>query len=165
MKYTAFLIALLIIVTGFSAQAHDYHASITDVRYNPKTQSLEVAVKVFTDDLENALSRRSNSKIRYNKSNKHQQLLQEYVQTSLSFGLEKNKPLKYRFLGSEEETDAIWIYVEVPVNASGLQQLYVKNTILTELFSDQMNVVNITYKGKVNSVLLQKNDIEKKLMF
>lgn len=165
MKYETFVIAFLLLLASFTSHAHDYHASITDVTFNPRTQSLEVAVKVFTDDLENALSLRSKSNIAYSNSEKVQQHLREYVQASLSFEVEKGKPLKQKFLGAEEETDAIWIYVEVPVNANSLSQLYVRNAVLTELFNDQMNVMNVTYKGKVNSVLLQKHDSTKRMTF
>jgi hypothetical protein len=158
------MLVLLIMLAGFSVQAHEYHASITDVKYNPKTQNLEVALRVFTDDLENALSVRNKSKVVYdNQSNKVKQYLIEYLNTTVSFELEKGKPLEQSFVGSEEETDVVWLYFEVPVKRASLSQLYVKNAVFTELFNDQMNVVNINYKGKTNSVLLQKHDTQKKI--
>ena len=46
-------VLLLAALTGW---AHAYHATIMDVRYNPARQQLEVALKVFTDDFEQALS-------------------------------------------------------------------------------------------------------------
>lgn len=164
MKLKIYMLAFLLLFVGITAQAHDYHASITDVKYNPKSQTLEVALRVFTDDLENALSLRNKSKIAYNsQSDKVNQYLAEYLNATVSFQLEKGKPLKQRFVGSEEETDVVWIYFEVPVQIASISQLYVKNAVFTELFNDQMNVVNINYKGKISSVLLQKHDIEKKL--
>jgi hypothetical protein len=165
MNYKSLLIALLLSLTSLSTYAHDYHASITDVKYNPRTQSLEVAVKVFTDDLEEALSKRNKSKVTYDGSSKVQKYLSEYLQHSLSFETVKGKPLKQNFIGSEEELDAVWVYLEVPVNAATLSELHVKNAVLTELFSDQMNIVNVTYKGKVNSVLLQKSNTAKRIAF
>lgn len=164
MKIKSMVLVLLGLVTGYTVQAHDYHASITDVKYNPKTQNLEVALRVFTDDLENALSQRNKGKVSYSsQSDKIKQYLAEYLRASLSFELVKGKPLRQRIIGSEEETDAVWIYIEVPVQKAAFSQLYVKNAVFTELFNDQMNVVNINYKGNISSVLLQKNDIEKKI--
>lgn len=163
MKLKNYILVLFMLFAGLTAQAHDYHASITDVKYNPRSQSLEVALRVFTDDLENALSLRNKSKVAYSKSDKVKQYLADYLNASVSFELEKGKPLKQRFIGSEEETDVVWIYFEVPVNSASLSHLYVKNAVFTELFNDQMNVVNINYKGKTNSVLLQKHDVGKKL--
>lgn len=164
MKMKSIVLVLLGLFIGFTVQAHDYHASITDVTYNPKTQNLEVALRVFTDDLEEALSQKNKGKVSYSsQSDKIKQYIAEYVNASLSFELVAGKPLKQRIIGSEEETEAVWIYLEVPVQKAALSQLYVKNAVFTELFNDQMNVVNINYKGKTSSVLLQKNDVEKKI--
>jgi hypothetical protein len=165
-KLKPLLLAFILLLVVVNAHAHDYHASITDVKYNPKTQNLEVALRVFTDDLENALSVRNKGKVAYSsQSEKVKQYLADYLEASVSFELVKGKPLKQRFVGSEEETDVVWLYFEVPVQSTSLSQLYVKNRVFTELFNDQMNVVNINYKGKTSSVLLQKNDVEKKLTF
>ncbi len=165
MKMKSIFLVVFGFFLSFSVQAHDYHASITDVKYNPKTQNLEVALRVFTDDLEDALSKKNKDKVSYSSdSDKIKKYLAEYLNTTLSFELTEGKPLKQRIIGSEEETEAVWIYIEVPVQKAALSQLYVKNAVFTELFNDQMNVVNINYKGKTKSVLLQKNDVEKKVI-
>ncbi|MDX5420648.1 MAG: hypothetical protein LPK07_04150 [Hymenobacteraceae bacterium] len=168
MKYRLF--SLLLLLAAFfvvqPAAAHDYHASITDITYNPRTQSLEVAMKVFMDDLEDALSKRTKTKVRYSRSSEQvKQYMSDYVQANLVFELTKGKPLKHKFLGSEDDADVVWMYVEVPVQSATLPQLFVKNAVLTELFSDQMNIVNVTYKGKTESVLMQTGDTNKKVSF
>jgi hypothetical protein len=43
--------------------------------------------------------------------------------------------------------------------------VYVRNVVLQELFNDQMNIVNLDYKGKVSSNLFQKNDGTRKMSF
>jgi hypothetical protein len=157
------LLALALLLAAPAAHAHDYHASITDAKYNPRTQSLEVAVKVFMDDLEEALSHRSKRKVTYNQSAQVQQLVQEYMGATLSFELEKGKPLRHTFVGAEQEVDVVWVYLEVPIKSESFTHLYVRNAVLQELFSDQMNIVNLDYKGKVSSTLFQKNDGTRKM--
>ncbi|MBD1398436.1 hypothetical protein H9Q13_14790 [Pontibacter sp. JH31] len=159
------IFALALTFLSQFAFAHDYHASITDARYNPRSQSLEVAIKVFVDDLEEALSRRSKKKVVYNRSAQVQQYVQEYIGASLSFELEKGKPLRPTFVGAEQEADVVWVYLEVPLKTPVLTHLYVRNVVLQELFSDQMNIVNLDYKGKVSSTLFQKNDGTRKMGF
>ncbi len=159
------LLTLALALATPAAHAHDYHASITDARYNPRTQSLEVAVKVFMDDLEEALSRRSKRKVAYSQSAQVQQLVQEYVGATLAFELEKGKPLRHTFVGAEQEVDVVWIYLEVPIRSEAFTHLYVRNAVLQELFNDQMNIVNLDYKGKVSSTLFQKNDGTRKMSF
>ncbi|MCC9138733.1 DUF6702 family protein [Pontibacter silvestris] len=165
-KFKNLLLMLLLILMSSLAYAHDYHTSITDIKYNPRSQHLEVAVRVFTDDLEDALSRHSKSKVTYSSSSDAvRQQLEDYLRANLSFELTKGKPLKYNYLGSEAETDVVWMYVEVPVSSTSLPQLYVKNAVLMEVFRDQMNIVNVDYKGKVNSTLFQQGETFKKFEF
>lgn len=163
LNFRSVFTVLLLLLMSFFANAHDYHTSITDIKFNPRTQHLEVAVRVFTDDLENALTRRSKSKVTYSSSsNAVRQQLEDYLHANLSFELTKGKPLKYKYLGSEAEADVVWMYVEVPVNSNSLAEIHIKNAVLMEVFRDQMNIVNIDYKGKVNSTLLQQGETVKK---
>ncbi|MEJ8802914.1 DUF6702 family protein [Pontibacter sp. H249] len=164
MKYKfLFLLLFFVAASVVPALAHDFHTSITDIKYNPRTQSLEVSLRVFTDDLENAVSKFTKTKVIYNSASaEQQQQIYAYLQTKLSFELTKGKPLKYKLLGSEAETDAVWMYVEVPVKSASVGQLYVKNAVLTEIFNDQMNIVNLNYKGKTESALLQRGEEQKK---
>ncbi|WP_276498019.1 DUF6702 family protein [Pontibacter litorisediminis] len=164
MKYKLLLLLLFCALLAKPAAAHDYHASIADVRFNPRTQNLEVAVKVFMDDLENALSQRNKAKVVYSHTSEQvKKYLTDYLAANLVLEVEKGKPLQQKFQGSEEDADVVWLYLEVPVKRESLPQLYVKNAVLTELFSDQMNIVNINYKGKTESVLLQRGDTQKKV--
>ena len=163
LKLLPFLLLLLFVFVQ-PAAAHEYHASIADVRYNPRTQSLEVAVKVFMDDLEDALSKRHKTTVVYSHTSEQvKKYLIDYLSSNLVLEVEKGKPLKQKFVGSEEDADVVWMYLEMPVQQTSLSQLYVKNAVLTELFSDQMNIVNINYKGKTESVLLQRGDTQKKV--
>ncbi|MHA6249151.1 DUF6702 family protein [Pontibacter sp. CAU 1760] len=160
------LLLLAVMLPAHLASAHDYHASITDATYNPRTKSLQVAVKVFRDDLEDALSRQAKTKVKYSSTSEEvQKQLANYVKPRLAFEVEKGKALPVKFVGSEEETDVVWLYVEVPMRQTSFAQLYVKNAILTDLFSDQMNIVNVSHKGKVESVMMQRGDAAKKLTF
>ncbi len=149
------------------ATAHDYHANITDVKYNPRTHNLEVAVRVFMDDLEQLLTRRAKTKVVYSSTSEAiKKQLSDYLSTALTFELEKGKPLKTRLLGSEgEDADVVWLYLEVPLEQASFSQLYVKNAILTDVFTDQMNIVNVNYKGSTESALMQRGDVQKKMTF
>ncbi|MEJ8758183.1 DUF6702 family protein [Pontibacter sp. H259] len=166
MQFKSLFVAILCLLGSSTAFAHDYHASITDVKFNPRTQSLQVAIKVFTDDLESALSKKSKSKVNYDATSESiKQQLGSYMAANLRFELTRGEVLKQRFIGSEEEADAVWIYVEVPVKQTSLSQLYIEHGVLTELFDDQMNIVNLDYKGKTHSSLFQKDEKAKKFTF
>ena len=152
-RIVAFVGALLVAFTAF---AHAYHASIMEVKVNPQTQQLEVALKVFTDDLEKGLSEGQPSAIRLDQTSPVvvQPLLASYLQRTIVFSGKpgENMPLKY--IGMEKENDAHWLYFSVklprPVQGIRLQQ-----RLLLEQFPDQMNIVNVEANGKKQSALFR----------
>lgn len=138
--------------------AHDFHTSITDARYNPKTKQYELAIRVFADDLEEALSRQAKSVVRLDRSPRVNGLIAAYVQAHVSIAATKGAPAKQKFLGLQEEADAVWLYVEIPASQAPAGQVWVENTLLTELFTDQMNILNLEVAGKKKSVLTKTGD-------
>ncbi|MGV3539630.1 MAG: DUF6702 family protein [Rufibacter sp.] len=139
--------------------AHEFHTSITDARYNPKTQSFELSIRVFADDLEEALTRRHKTSIRLDKSERVNKLIAEYLQTHLTISNAKGSRPNQKFVGLEEESDAIWLYVEIPAKAPA-GQLWVYNSVLTEIFTDQANIVNVEAAGKKRTVLCRPGDTQ-----
>ncbi|WP_192820084.1 DUF6702 family protein [Rufibacter sp. LB8] len=144
---------ILGLLLALPAWAHEFHTSITDARYNPKTQTFELAVRVFADDLEEALSRRAKTVVRLDRSARVNQLIAEYVQAHLSISAAKGKKPVHKFIGVQEEADALWIYVEIPAGQVPAGQVYVQNALLMEVFTDQTNIVNVEVGGKKRSVL------------
>ena len=45
--------SLILIFTGFS---HKFYVSLVQVQFNPENKALEITMKIFTDDLEYAIS-------------------------------------------------------------------------------------------------------------
>src|SRR5262245_62833295 len=44
--------------------SHKIHVSVTNLEFNQPRQTVEIVIRVFTDDLENALSRRANRAVK-----------------------------------------------------------------------------------------------------
>ena len=57
--FRACLLLLALMSTAFK---HDFHTSLTEINFNPKTKSLELSLRVFTDDLESTLTSFNNGK-------------------------------------------------------------------------------------------------------
>ncbi|WP_448961092.1 DUF6702 family protein [Larkinella arboricola] len=143
--------------------AHPVHTSVTQMQFNAAEKTFEVSLRVFTDDLEEALTRENNNqRVRLNDKDANNPLVERYIRKH--FGLinasRQRKP--FRYLGKEQEMDATWIYVEVPysepVEGSILQQ-----SLLTELFDDQINLVNVSYLSQKKTVLFRKSSTQQVL--
>ena len=159
----------LVLVLGFwlpvAAWAHEFHTSITDARYNPKNQTYELSVRVFAEDLEEALSRRHKPTIRLDGSDRVNKLMAEYLQTHLAISAVNGTRATQKFLGAQEEADAIWLYLEIAAGKMPAGQLWVQNALLVEVFDDQTNILNLEVAGKKRSVLCRTGETQQTVLF
>jgi hypothetical protein len=145
----------------FSFEMHQFHISKTDVTYKPTEKTLQITMHIFIDDLEKSLEKQGVSKIYIGTEKEKQEansLIIKYLQSNFSIKL-NNKALAYDFLGKETSNDkqAIWVYLEAK-NVKDVKQIFVENKILTEIFSDQKNIVQINVPSKKQGYfLLDKN--------
>ena len=155
--FSALLFSLLV-------TAHAYHASIMELHYNPAKQQLEVALKVFTDDFEKALSAGQPSSVSLDQSPKPQvtALTTALLRRSVLFGTKPGEVLPIQFMGIQKETDAHWLYFTVKL-AKQVNSIYLRHKLLSDTFPDQMNIVNVEANGKKESALFRDGEDAQKL--
>ena len=143
-----FALALLL----FSFHTHPYYVSVTEIEYKPATGELEIACKIFTDDLELALRQTFQEPVDlYNQSQqqKNERLLQQYFEKHLGV-TGNNKPMKFSLLGSEIQEEACWSYLLIK-NVPKLKSLTVFNNLLYHSRKDQINILHFRVKEKRQS--------------
>jgi hypothetical protein len=144
-----------------SFEMHQFHISKTDVTFKPTEKTLQITMHIFIDDLEKSLEKQGTTKlyIGTEKENKDANtLIIKYLQSNFLIKL-NNKPIVYDFIGKETSNDkqAIWVYLEAK-NVKDVKNIFVENKILTEIFSDQKNIVQVNIPSKKQGYfLLDKN--------
>jgi len=132
--------------------------SIASLNFNAQSQSLEIIVKFFTDDLEKALETTNSSKLflaTKKEAIQTDSLLRIYLLNHLEFS-QKNKVLPLVFLGKEANRDYTFTYLEIEnFNPSRTAQL--TNSLLLSTFDDQINQVNYKNGEQSKSISLHKN--------
>ena len=141
---------------------HDFHVSICEIEFDQERKALEVTHKLFLDDLEESLRKWSgNDKIDVtNPKDKalFQQMLNNYL--LINFTMTANgKQLDISYLGSEIEDDVMYCYVDI-VGVKKLKSIAVKNTLLMDMYADQVNIVHVEVNGETRSMKLDKEDVE-----
>ncbi len=131
------------------ARLHDFHTSLAEVHYNAPERVLEVSLRVFTDDLENALSRENGGKaIRVTDAGTADPFIQNYLAKNFSVIDAGNRRRPVNLLGKEITVDVTWLYFEIR-DVESLAGKRLQNAVLTEVFDDQINMVNlVTPSGK-----------------
>jgi hypothetical protein len=133
---------------------HAFHTSLTEIQYNAKEKSLEISIRMFTDDLETALTKFNNGqKIMVGgKNDNSDAVLSKYIQQHFAIISPQKQKKAISFIGKELEGDATWIYVEMP-NSQDFKGHTLYNSLMQELFDDQTNLVNFTYLGNKKTFL------------
>lgn len=158
-------LVLLVLLSCSSLLMHKFYVSLTEIRYNEKTERFEVSMRIFPDDLDLALLERSGIHTQLATELEHEMadsLLMIYLLEDFKLRV-NGKELKLNYLGKEPESDAIWCYLESP-NTAAPDSITILNTILTEYFPDQVNIIQV-YSGKWNKgLLLNRDDYRGKLI-
>lgn len=151
------------LLMSFSAP-HPFYLSVTDLKYNEKEKALQGTVKIFVNDLEDALSKIHPKRVDLINPRDTAQvtkILNDYLQTRLTMSV-NNKPLPYKLLGFEHEGEAIWLYLEAG-NSPVPKRIDVSNSILCDFLKDQSNIVHVEVKGEKKS--LKANCPDKEMVF
>jgi hypothetical protein len=136
----------------FAPGAHPFYLSVTDMKYNGKNKTIEVACKLFTNDLETALKKLNNQSVDliHPKDKKEtEKILFGYISKRLSITLNgKNRNLK--FIGYEKEDDVIWAFMEIE-KCELPKQIVISNSLLYDFLKEQSNIVHFEVNGNKQS--------------
>lgn len=150
---------LSLLFTTWFLFLHPLHVSVTEIEYNPKAQALQIITRIFVDDLETAIRNSTKNPeldlLKPKEGITTQGLVNAYLTDHLAILLD-GKSQKINFLGYEYEDLALVCYLEVE-NVTGFKNIEIKNTVITETYDDQSNLVHITYNGPVKSMRLTRD--------
>ncbi len=145
---------------------HPFYISLTDMVYNPESERIEIAQKIFWDDFEVALTNKYQEPVDF-LNPKEPERLEKLVENYL---LEKNqifmhgKALPLSYLGYEIEEDAAWFYLESE-QVELANEILITNGLLIDEFPSQQNIVNFYIDRKPKSLITHKNKTEGVLEF
>ena len=159
-KKIFFLFCILLLGLGVLTSArpkHEYHVSVTRMRYEATQKTLEISVRTFTDDLEKGLSlANGNRHFVLQNDDKNNPYIERYLgQHFVLAGPDRQiRPVQY--IGKEKEADATWLYLEVPCSGNPAGWV-LRHDFLMEVFDDQVNMVNATWGDDRKTYLFKKS--------
>ncbi len=152
------LLFLALSFCSVSVPMHEFYVSLAEIRYNTESEALEVSLRIFPDDMDRALETHYGIISNLATEIEHplaDSLLEIYLNELFKIELDgKSTPLSY--LGKEAESDVMWCYMESGPVALPCE-IIVNNSILTEIYEDQVNITQV-YVGKWNRGLLLRRE-------
>lgn len=134
--------------------AHKFHASLAEVDYNAKQKTVELGIRLFADDLEAALGKRRDRRVRLDVTPNVDRIVLDYLNETLVIRDRDGVRLTFEWVGMELRVDEAWVFVQANAS-SGIVGATVDSSVFFELFSDQVNTVNLQ-QGDARTTLVFK---------
>lgn len=163
MMFAKLILALTVMAVACCAQpavaSHPYHVSMAEIEYNPTRKTFEIALCVWPEDLQKAVSKMENKSFNIDSATEkdRDELFKKYVAQKFRF-LPSNKtekdseptPASIRWVGSELSIKKGWLYFEVDGKAAS-DGWRIENQMFFELNEDQLNLVQVMAGKRLES--------------
>jgi len=164
--YVIFFILSTFIGVQPLEQAHEFHLSRAIVKHNAAEQAVQISLHLYIDDFEAALKARGVDSL-FMCTTMESEETDKYIQLYLQdrFVLQAGEQLLvYEYLGKEisEDLQGVWMYLEV-YNVESVTEMTIRNQLLTEVFDDQQNMMNVRANEKEHYLMLNKEESIKTL--
>ena len=117
---------------------HKYYVSSTLIDYSKDSQTHQVSLKIFHDDLEKDLGYKTNE-LDYSDYVNTNTIIKNYLKNNFKIYSKEGK-LKLDYLGFERKNDLLIYYIEI-YNPNNLKNFVVENKILFNSFKNQKNII------------------------
>jgi len=142
--------------------AHPLHTTLTEVVFRGDSRTVDVTVRIFADDLGAAVARRAaRAGAPSTTTATSEAAVFAYLSATFALTDERGRRLPLQWRGSRRQGDLLWISLSAP--AMTLAGLRVRNSVLCELYDDQVNIVQASGGGRRTSLLFTKGDGAKKI--
>lgn len=148
---------ILIILVPLLGGLHPMHVSVTEIEFDDKEKRLEIMMRVFIDDLEVTLRqhfRQPELDVLEPAGQTLDDLMRTYLKSHFQLSLD-GRPQAISYLGHERDHEAFIFYIEVE-KVKKWKSIQVQNSIITEIYDDQSNLVHVTQAETVRSLRLTR---------
>lgn len=145
---------------------HPFYVSVTDIHYKKEEKSIQVAQRLFWDDLEVALTEYYREKIdilKQNPKDRLEKMMSQYLIAHNQIRV-NGKPVSLYYIGHEIDEDAMWFYFEGKLQEHP-RHVVIINSVLTDYFDEQKNIVNFYLDKKPKSIVTNKKKKQGELFF
>jgi hypothetical protein len=148
MKLTAFILLLCfwLVAPTNAGVSHKFYLSLAQIEHNTQNQSLEISLKLFTDDLERCVGKQFRENLKLGDEAEHpqsDQLIENYLKEKLRLKCD-GKDLQLVLIGKEVGVEETWCYIEVALNSKNPKTVEIDNRIFLETYSAQVNMVKFS---------------------
>ena len=162
MKRIAILVFSVLFLSSFAV--HKFYVSVTQIDYVQSKKRIELTSRIFIDDLEKGLNKRFNKKVNLTSTKElpeAEELIKSYLKEKIKISINK-KPQNIEFLAREVEGDVLILYTKIAISKK-INTFEIYNSLLTEVYADQQNIVHTNINSNKKSILLTNIELKGKI--
>ena len=163
-KLLHFIIPIFLVVLLSSFAWHKFYVSVTQIDYVPNKKRVEITSRIFIDDLEKALDKKYKKKFYLTSTREIENadaLIQEYLKEKIKISINK-KAQNIEYLAREVEGDVLIFYTKIAISKK-INTFEIYNSLLTDIYKEQQNIVHLNINGNKNSFLFTNSDTNQKI--
>lgn len=162
MRKAISLLFVMLFLCSFSV--HKFYVSVMQIDHVPSKKRVEITSRIFIDDLEKALTKKHNKNINLTSSRELPDadvLIEGYLKEKVKIFI-NNKPQNITFLARELEGDVLILYTKIAISKK-INTFEIYNSLLTEVYQDQQNIVHTNINSNKKSILLTNTELKEKI--
>lgn len=154
MKKTVYLSLLFILfISTSSFVVHKFYVAIFQIEENAQKNRLEITSRIFIDDLNFVLEKKFNKKFDLEKvDTKNNEFVNKYITSNFTVSV-NGEQKNMLFKSSEIENNVLICYFNINAIPK-IKSLAIENSILTETFNEQQNIIQAHFNNNRQSLLL-----------
>lgn len=144
-----------------SMTTHKFYVGIYQINHDAKKKMIQVTARIFVDDINDALEKKFHKKTyigEKNESTEDENLLKKYLSEKFLLKVNGEKKL-LTFLSKEMENNVLICYLNIR-EISKIKTLEVENSIITEIYDEQQNIIQANFNGEKKNLLLTSETIK-----
>jgi hypothetical protein len=161
MKLAKKIIPFFLFFVLTSMTIHKFYIAIHQVNFAPKNKRIEITSRLFIDDINDALEKKYATKTYLGSDQQSVQdveLLKKYFSEKFIINVNGlKKPMN--FITLEKEDNVIVCYLTVK-DISKITSIEVENSMITEIHSDQQNIIQLKINDLKKNLLLTDENIK-----
>jgi hypothetical protein len=144
----------VIVSRARTAIAHPLHTTLAELSYDPSAGVLNVSLRVFADDFSAGVMPRSRASAHALPPDS---AMLRYVRERFAVTVDGAGRLAWRWCGRRREGQVLFLCLRATARESPVGAR-MRNALLSEVFTDQVNIVHANYAGRRRTLLFTARD-------
>jgi len=146
------------------ASAHQQKAALTQILFNPRTETIEIVHRFYLHDAEQAVQLLFGADADIHGKEDTRFTMARYAAGAFALWDDQDTPIELGLVGFEIDGNFFYVYQESE-NKQDPAALTIRHNALRDIWPDQMNTVNIEGKGALQTVLFDGENALQTVVF